>query len=331
MLPTAANPSSYAGGLIGESKSQILTLVGSEHRRWIAPWTTVDADTDDVLAYAIAAMESSGLDFPVVAKPDVGQRGDGVRPVRDIAELAAYLETFPRGGRVMLQTLVGDHGTQRAPDSHPSGLGDAREAGVLWWRRPDDDHGTVFSMTLKLFPAVVGDGAQTTRELIEQDPRARAISSLYHQRHRDRLDEVLPTGERLPLVFAGNHCQGAVFRDGTALVTPELAARIDAIADSMPEFWFGRFDIRFDDLEAFLRGEDLHIVEINGAAAEATHIWDASMTLGAAYRTLFRQFRALFEIGAANRRRGHRPLGALRVLRDALAYRRLSADYPTTR
>ena len=39
--------------------------------------------------------------------------------------------------------------------------------------------------------------------------------------------------------------------------------------------------------------------------AEATHIWDASATLPDAYVTLFEQFRILFEIGAANRRRVH--------------------------
>ena len=330
MLPTAANPSIYSGGLIGESKSQILDLVGPDHRRWVAPWATVDTGPGDDLPAALQAMDAAGLGFPVVAKPDVGQRGDGVRPIRDAAGLAAYLAAFPRGGRVMLQKLVGEDAPARTAGSHPSGLGDAREAGVMWWRRPGDDRGTVFSMTLKVFPSVIGDGRRTVRELITSDRRAGRIAALYLDRHRDRLDQVLPAGGTLPLVFAGNHCQGTVFRDGTPLVTPELAARIDDVASSLPEFWFGRFDIRFDDFEAFLRGDDLHIVEINGASAEATHIWDASATLGEAYRTLFRQFRVLFEIGAANRRRGHRPLSVLRVARDVLAYRRLASGYPAT-
>jgi hypothetical protein len=99
----------------------------------------------------------------------------------------------------------------------------------------------------------------------------------------------------------------------------------------MPDFHFGRFDIRFTDLEAFLRGEDLFIIEINGASGEATHIWDPAMGLEEACRTLFRQFRALFQIGSANRRRGHRPIGVVRFLRDAMAYRRLARTYPPAR
>jgi membrane protein DedA with SNARE-associated domain len=336
MLPTAANPSIYSGGFIGESKSEILGLVGDDARRWIAPWITVEAptagaDLGPAVVAATAAMDRAGLGFPVVAKPDIGQRGAGVRPVQDEAELSDYLATFPAGGRLLLQALVGEAGPPRRPEDHPSGLGDAREAGVLWWRRPGDGRGTVFSITLKIFPEIIGDGHRTVRELIEADPRASRIAPLYLERHRERLEQVLAEGERLRLAFAGNHCQGTIFRDGTPLLTPELAARVDSIAESIPEFWFGRFDIRFDDLGEFLQGEDLAIVEINGASAEATHIWDASVRLGDAYRTLFTQFRTLYEIGAANRRRGHRPLGVIRFLRDALAYRRLAGGYPQTR
>ena len=54
------------------------------------------------------------------------------------------------------------------------------------------------------------------------------------------------------------------------------------------------------------------------------------MPLTDAYETLFEQFRILFEIGAANRRRGHQSIGLVRFLREALAYRRLARQYPMT-
>lgn len=332
MLPTAANPGIYAGGFLGESKSAILALVPPSHRRWIAPWVVVRSKPGDdpatAAAAALAALTAAGITLPVVAKPDVGQRGAGVRPVRDRAALQSYLADFPPGHDLMLQQLAGS-----APATAPPAddLRAAREAGVLWFRRPDDAHGEVFSMTLKVFPEVVGDGVQTLDQLIATDPRAGRIAALYRRRHHAELGRVLAAGERFPLVFAGNHCQGAIFRDGTGLVTAALAARIEDIAGAIPEFWFGRFDIRFDDFDRFLAGDDLTIVEINGASAEATHIWDAGARLGDAYRTLFRQFATLFEIGAANRRRGIRPLSAWRFLRDLRAYRRLASGYPGTR
>ncbi len=328
LLPTAANPSIEGGGFIGESKSDILDLVPVSERRWVARWITVVGGEDvDVVGQA---MREAGLDFPVVAKPDVGQRGAGVQPVHDRSELRAYTEAFPEGVTFLVQEFAGGN-RPGCPEDHPSGLGDAREAGIMWWRRPGDDEGLISSITLKIFPEVRGDGRRTLGELIDADPRARHIARTYRNRHRGDLDRVLDDGEAFPLVFAGNHCQGAVFRDGTALVTPELSARIEGLARSIPDFWFGRFDIRFDDLGDFLIGEDLKIIEINGASAEATHIWDASITLREAYRVLFEQFEVLFSIGAANRRRGIKPLSLRRFLRDLGAYRKMEKGYPQTR
>ena len=44
----------------------------------------------------------------------------------------------------------------------------------------------------------------------------------------------------------------------------------------------------------------------------------------------FVPYEILFRIGAANRRRGHRPLGVSRFLEDVRAYRRLARSYPLT-
>jgi hypothetical protein len=104
----------------------------------------------------------------------------------------------------------------------------------------------------------------------------------------------------------GNHAQGAIFLDGSDLITPALTARIDAIARQIDGFYIGRFDIRYRDPRAFMAGEDLAIVELNGVTSEATHIYDPSLSLWNAYRTLFEQWRLVFEVGAANLRRGER-------------------------
>jgi hypothetical protein len=276
-------------------------------------------------------MTGAGLELPVVAKPDIGQRGDGVRPIRSLDSLVEYLSVFPPDQRIMLQALV-----ETVPPAAPvtgrgGSLEDAREAGILYWRLPGSRRGQIFSITAKLFPEVVGDGRSTLDELIGADPRARHLAHVYLRHRRGEASTVLAEGQRMPLVFAGNHCQGAIFRDATHLATEELRAAIESVADSMPGFDFGRFDLKYSQLDELLEGTGFAIVEINGASGEATHIWDPSMTLGAAYRTLFRQFRILFQIGAANRARGHGPMGPLRFVREVVAYRRISRGYPSTR
>lgn len=257
--PLAANPSFPAGGLVGESKCAILDLVGPEARCWFAPHIGFErtcASAIDDLARARTALEAAGLALPLVAKPDLGCRGAGVRPVRTDPELLAYLEGFPAGARIVFQSLVDGDG----------------EAGVFWARAPGEPAGRIISLTLKNFPQVIGDGRSTLRELILRDPRAGRIAHLYFDRHADRLDRIVPQGHRVRLAFAGSHSRGAIFRDGTHLVTPAMDARFAGIASAIPEFWFGRFDVRFERFADLQAGTGFRILEVNGAGAEATHI-----------------------------------------------------------
>ena len=316
-LPTAVNPSIYSGGMIRESKSEILALIPESMQRWVAPHVRFERPRADMalgeaVARAETAMREAGIDYPIVAKPDEGQRGTGVRPVRDAAALGDYIAAYPGGNAICLQQLV--------PYEN--------EVGILYYRFPHEDRGRVTSITLKEFPKVIGDGIRTLRQLIEANPRARATKATFFRRHTATLDHVVGDTVEFPLVFAGNHKQGCVFRNGMHILTPELEARIDEMSRAIPGFYFGRFDIRFRDTESFQRGEAFQIVELNGAGAEATHIWDPDAQLGDAYRTLFDQFRVLFAIGDANRMMGHRPLGPLRFLADFVFYQRIARKYP---
>ena len=72
-------------------------------------------------------------------------------------------------------------------------------------------------------------------------------------------------------------------------------------------FYIGRYDIRYSSEDDLRAGRNFQIIELNGAASEATSIYDARNSLLAAYRTLFRQWELVFAIGAANRRRGSSP------------------------
>ena len=320
LLPTAANPSFPGGGFFGESKADILALAVKHVPEWVAPFIAIDrplAPGPNVSAErdaALAALEHVGLTLPVVAKPDLGCRGAGVKLVRTPEQLQAYLEAFPAGARLLLQKLVAHEG----------------EAGIFYCRLPGQSRGRIVSITLKYFPHVVGDGQHSLRELIEADPRAGKLAHLYLKRHLSRLDTVPGRGEAIRLAFAGSHSRGAIFRNGTHLVTPEMEARFDAIAQALPEFHFGRFDVRFDQFSDVQKGRGFTILEVNGAGAESTHIWDRRTGLLQAWRDLMRQYRWLFEIGAANRARGFKPMTWADF---CAAYRRekaLTPLYPAT-
>src|SRR6202012_1297524 len=106
------------------------------------------------------------------------------------------------------------------------------------------------------------------------------------------------------LVFVGNHCKGSIFYDGADLVTAELTEAIDRLAKSMPDFFFGRIDVRFASPTLLRRGQGFRVIEVNGVGSEATHIWDPRTKLLDAWRTQFLHYGSAFRIGAANRRRG---------------------------
>jgi hypothetical protein len=102
---------------------------------------------------------------------------------------------------------------------------------------------------------VLSDGRSTLEALVLSDRRARRLAELYLARHAAHRHRVLAAGEVFRLVFVGNHCKGAVFKDGRAHITAAMEAAFDRIACEIPEFHFGRFDVRFRRLEDLERGE----------------------------------------------------------------------------
>jgi hypothetical protein len=314
-LPSLANPEINAGGICGESKNQILQLAGPVARRWIAPYagmTTSGHNDGNDLALAEAAMAREGIAYPVVAKPDMGCNGAGVRVVSNAAELAAYLALFPRAAGLQLQTLVTHEG----------------EAGIFYIRHPHEAVGRITSVTLKFPPAVTGDGRRSLRGLIAADPRLNAVSHLLLPKLGPKAETVPAAGQTVRLVFVGNHCRGSTFRDGLSLVTPALTARIDEIARDVKALYFSRIDLRYDCLEDLLAGKNFKIIEFNGSGSEATNIWDPQMTIVKAYRTQFFHYGESFKIGAAMRARGLRPTGFFHLLRLWRQQKRLMAAYP---
>jgi hypothetical protein len=221
-----------------------------------------------------------------VLKPDVGQRGVGVRIIRTWEAAADYFAAVD--APVIAQPY------------HPGPF----EAGIFYYRLPGSPRGRIFSITDKQFPVLVGDGRSTIEALIWSHPRFRLQAPTFAARHASSLDRVLADGERFALAVAGNHCQGTMFRDGRALLTPALAQRVDDIAQAYPGFFVGRFDVRYADVDAFRAGLDLAIVELNGVTSESTDIYDPARTLWSAYRQLFAQWRIIFAIGRANRQAG---------------------------
>lgn len=306
-LFTAANPAIEEGGFVGESKSAILRGLGQtpSGRAHVAPWRLLrgDLSTQARIEAAAAFRHDRATDFPIVLKPDHGERGAGVAIVRSQPELDAYLGSSA-GRDVIIQEYVA-----------------GEEFGVFYYRIPTESRGRIFSITRKVFPSLIGDGVSTREDLILNDARAVCLARAYLETQGELRDQIPAVGESFPLIDIGTHCRGAVFLDGIEFKTPELENGIDRLAKGFPGFYFGRFDIRTPSLVDFQRGQNFQVVELNGVTSEATHIYDPKHSVFNAYRTLFAQWRLAFIIGATNRSAGAQP-ATLRTLAKKIVARR---------
>ncbi|MGD9590633.1 MAG: VTT domain-containing protein [Pyrinomonadaceae bacterium] len=288
---TAANPSFPAGGFKGESKHEIYRLLSQpEATESLLPYVLVRAAADPQLrlAQALQFVDENRLEFPVIVKPDVGERGRGVRAVHSIDDLQQTIANA--GFDLIVQPYI-----------------PGEEVSVFYFRRPTERKGSIFSITLKQFPTVRGDGNSTIEQLVLADPRSVCMADRYFEQIRDDIYRVPAADESVRLIDIGTHSRGAVFLDGGHLLTPELEYGIDTICRSIPGFYFGRFDIRVPALDDLRRGKNLSIIELNGVTSESTNIYDPRFSLVDAYRILFRQWRLAFEIGTANISLGARP------------------------
>lgn len=309
---TASNPSMKNGGFVGDSKNEIYRLFPEALKQYIPLTLFIKATTD--IEQVTTEMDHKGLNFPIVAKPDSGCRGAGVQKIHNTQELDYYLRDFPDTDNIILQEYVPYEA----------------EAGVFYIRHPNEEKGHIFSLTLKYFPYIYGDGKSTIKQLIASDKRASKLQETYLVRHQNKLDVILGQGEPFRLSFAGAHSKGTIFKDGNAYITPAMEDFFDELSKQIPEFYFGRFDIRFEDMRSLETGKNMKIIELNGAGAEATHIWDSKTSLLKAYDTLFKQFKHVYEIGAKNKKRGFKAESISTLWKHICDNESNTAQYPPT-
>lgn len=308
-LPSAINPAIETGGLAGKSKSAALAQISATVPGHVARWRLVSPGADPV-----PVRQAAGLHYPLIAKPDIGWCGYGVRRIDDDAGLRSYAAAFPRDGAIILQQLI------TAP----------MEAGLFYLRQPGAAHGTLIGIAIRHTPHVDGDGARTVGALIAADPRTCRHAAYYTGLlTADRLNRIPAPDERVVLTTIASLRVGARYEDASAQATPAMEAAIDTLGRAMPDFHLGRFDVRFETLAALRRGE-FQVIEVNGAGSEAIQYWDPTLSLRAAFAGVFAKQALLFRLGAAMRDRGVRPVGAVALSRAWLRQRRLIRGYPAS-
>ncbi len=275
---SAVNPRLRNGGMLGVSKHDILSMIPATHRpgSCLIPFR---APEEEILE----KMQEHGLGFPLIAKPDVGERGFMVRKVYSMEQLQSYARQL--GHSYILQEFV----------DLPL------EAGIFYYRMPGEPGGNVSSVVLKKMLTVTGDGRRTLSALIRDNDRAFLQWDKLKVTYKAQWDKIPKLNEEIELVSIGNHCLGTTFLDGNRLISPGLIETMDKLADKIQDFHYGRFDVRAADAQALEQGR-FQVLELNGANAEPAHIYHPGSSFWTGQRTLFRHWQIMFRISEANHR-----------------------------
>ena len=234
----------------------------------------------------VTLLEKSAIQFPFIAKPDIGLRGSAVKKIETINDLQSYHEKA--NFDYLIQDLI--------PFEN--------EIGVFYVRFPHESKGRITGIVAKEFLIVEGNGADTIEELLKKNPRFEFQLPSLQREYGDKLKEILPQGEQRNLVPFGNHARGAKFIDASSWNSPKLEEIINEMCLKIPGFYFGRLDIMYTTLEELEAGKNFALVELNGAASEPTHIYDPKHSLFFAWKELARHITYMYKISVINHKNG---------------------------
>ncbi|MDO6431141.1 NRDE family protein [Flavitalea sp. BT771] len=301
---STANPSITNAGFLMESKQQIYDLMpeGSYPKTVYCPKRRPVIGIRRTLA-------EQGLDFPLIAKPDIGQRGMQVSLLRDECDLYVY------SARSKVDFLLQEY------------IDYPQEAGIFYYRYPGEPKGRISGIVGKEMLTITGDGVSTVEALLRKNDRHVLQLPALRAVYGDFLQQIPSPGEERLLVPYGNHSRGAKFLDWSDRITPALEERIDELCRQIPGFYFGRLDVKFESWEELCEGRKFSVIELNGAGSEPTHMYDPRHSLFFAWKEIFRHWRLLYDISRANaRKKGLAQMSTfegLKMLRDYNRYEKL--------
>lgn len=278
---SASNPTIETGGMFFESKWKIFQLVPKEYYP-----TTILVEGDEDTNGIELRMKQAGIVFPVIAKPDRGERGWAVKKINNTAELIAYKAAL--NVSFLIQSYI----------NYPV------EMSVFYYRHPSQKNGMVTSLTLKKLLTVTGNGQSTIEELVKGNDRSFLQYEKLKQQNKIDFTHIPQPGEEVVLVPYGNHVLGATFFNYNHIIDEQLHNTIDAVSRRIDGFYFGRYDLRCNSIEDLKAGKNFSILEVNGAGAEPAHIYEPGFSFFKAQLTIARHFRMMYKAARENNKNG---------------------------
>ncbi|MDY7393754.1 D-alanine--D-alanine ligase [Aureibaculum sp. 2210JD6-5] len=272
------NPAIKYSGMGTESKFKTLGLLPEG---FIPKSVLISNKTD--FNSILKSISKANIQFPLIAKPDIGFRGYLVKKIDCESDLETYIKK--NDVDIILQEYI-DY---------------KQECGLFYYKIPGENKGKITSITLKKFITVTGNGIDSLSTLILKDERAFLYHKIFEKLHQEKFNNVLNKGEVLKLTAIGNHSKGTQFIDGNHLIDKHLEHFLDKLTAKVPDFFYGRFDIKYENIEKLKQSLNFKILELNGSIAEPTHIYDSEKgNYFASLKCIFKHWRIMNTIARKN-------------------------------
>lgn len=276
---TAANPTITFGGFEGEGKKEIYDQLPKKSYP-----ESIFISANDSFEQVKEQVKMKGMQYPLVVKPDVGAMGYLFRRISNEQQLERY-HAFMDIDYIVQEWV-----------QYPM------ELSVFYYRMPDREKGIITGMLMKEMPVVEGDGVSTLSDLISNHAILRLNYDNICLRHKAQIKKVLPAGKRFVLSHASNRSQGGRLVNLNHEIDEKLCRVFDNLSNHSRHFYYGRYDVKCESLEALREGRNFSILEYNGSGAGIQHVYGNRLSLWRACYTIVKHWEKLYQISRYNKR-----------------------------
>ncbi len=277
----AANPGLKYGGMSLEGKSEIEKLLPSTYN----PKSILLKE--DTSLEKLIQIANQDFTYPFILKPNDGCRGKMVSLIHTEKELISYFQ------QINFDFLIQEYVSYE------------HEIGLFYVRNPNQKEGRITGIVYKHPVQITGDGIRTVEEIVENDFRYHKHKNALFENNVSLKNFIPSKNQSLVLSRMGNHCKGSRFEDISFKINQKLNQTIDAYCKQIEGFYYGRFDIKYNTWEEFESGTGFKVIELNGAGAEPTHIYDSKHSYFYALKEMAKHWRIMSEIAILNKKNGH--------------------------
>ncbi|MGC6525606.1 MAG: hypothetical protein ACON30_04950 [Flavobacteriaceae bacterium] len=260
------------GGAFLSSKNNYLKDIP---QNWVPK--TLYVPTNQHMTKTLEKLITKGIMFPLIVKPDMGERGKNVALLATAKELEQYLIKIQQP--VLIQEYI----------SYPIELGI-----LFYW--DTNDKPCISSIGVKKLCEIEGNGKDTLKKLVSKNHRIANRKEFLQEKFKTQWHQIVPEKEKILIEPIGNHNLGTAFYDGKEHYSEEMLEWVASCVKNIPGFDYGRLDLKIENWNAFKNNNGIKILEINGVNSEPIHIYDPSYSLWKAYKDIFHHMNIIYKL-----------------------------------